>query len=325
MLQRLVFLVVALGALTLPATAQRGGRSGPIDKDKLCDDVVRANQSIKFRGVQVITFQFSRDGKSETRKIKELVVRDGAKSRSEQIMDDDAPGSISVDDGKYRLQFDPKNNVINKSPSLQHQNSERLEMLMRDRRSEYEINVSESGKVADYPTYLIELKDKRGFQHRIWVDRRGKAILKREMNGPDPNRGVSFVFTTFRYLRSVEASEFTINKPGVKVLEPLDRLIAAAKKVEYQPYRVVGDSKFQLYESFGFSAGGDDYLRSTYSDGRMVLSLVQVRGELDESKLRLRGQESYTIHVWKKDGYAFALIGSLTSSELERLAKLVRR
>jgi len=321
MVSRGLSLFIVLAA-ACAASAQSSRGNWQVDKDRLCDDVVRVNQAVRYRGVRLVVFRFVRDGKPQSNTIKELVLRDGVKSRTEQILDDDKPGSIAVDDGRFRLHYDPKNNVINKSPSLQHQNSARLEMLMRERRGEYDISVREGDRVADYSTYLITVKDKRGFEHRLWVDRRGKAILKREVQGPEANQGVSFTFTTFRYLRSVEPSEFTIDKPGVKILEPIDRLVAAASKLELRPYRIVGDPKFQLYESFGLDRRGEKSLRSTYGDGKVVVSLVQVQGDLDPEKLK---KEGLTVHVWKKDGYAFALMGSLTASELERLAKLVRR
>jgi hypothetical protein len=155
------------------------------------------------------------------------------------------------------------------------------------------------------------------------VERDKKAILKREFRFADSEAGSSWEYKTFNYLSTVSPTEFTINKPGVKVLEPLDRLRAAVSRLQFGTYRIQGDTPFKLYDASVLEVKETKFLRSSYSDGVRVVSLFQVRGEIDKSKLNRR--EDFTVHVWKKDDYSFALVGSLTAQELERLARLVRR
>ncbi len=318
-----VLALVAASGLTL---AQRGGSPLP-DQTTLLDAVIKANLSLKCRGIRVVTFKFERDGKGSTRQFKEWIVMDGEKIRTEYTGDERLAGQIAVDNGKDRLHYLPKENVINKSPSLQHQNSGRLEMLMGEKRKEYTITVAEGGKVCEYSTFLITLKSTRGFTHRIWVDKRGKAILKRDFVGPDPNRGTSFEFERFDYRDRIDSGEFKIMKPGATVLEPIDRLALAAKKVEYSSYAISGDPNFKLYEAGSFEAGSEKVmvLRSIYGDGKTVVTLHQFRGAIDPERLKGREAVRTRFHNWKEDGYNFVLVGDLPASELERLAKLVRR
>ena len=323
----LVLTLLASGSVSGLARGreQAGGQEGQSFQDRLLQDVLDSNGRLRCKGVRHITFRMVRDGKPETRTVYENVVRDGPRSRTEYSGSDEIAGQIAVDDGKFRWHYLPKENVINKSPSLQHQNSERLDMLMRERRAEYKVTVSDGGSVAGYPTFLITLTSDRGTEHKIWVEKSRKAILKREINGPDKNRGMSYYFESFEYRRHIEGENFVINKPGATVLEPKDRLALAAKKVTYSPYAIVGDASFELYESSSFVVDGKSVLRSTYGDGRTVVTLVQVKGPIDEQRLKGREGARINVHVWQADGYNFALVGDLPVPELERLAKLVRR
>jgi outer membrane lipoprotein-sorting protein len=320
---RALFLVLLAANATF-ALGQRGGRVAEW-QDDLLQEVLDTNGNLRCKGIRKVTFRFVRDGKPGTNSFTEVIVRDGQKSRTEYTGNSTFEGQIAVDDGRNRSHYFPKENVIHRGPSLQHQNSERLDMLMRERRAEYTVTVGDGGRVADYNTWLITLKSESGREHKIWVERSRKAILKRELSGPEKDRGMSYYFESFEYKRRVDDDEFKISKPGAKVLDPEDRLALAAKKVDYAPFTISGDSKFKLYESSSFEVNGSKVLRSTFSDGRLVVTLHQVRGSIDAERLKGRDKDRVRVHVWRLDGYNFALVGDLPAQELERLAKLVRR
>jgi outer membrane lipoprotein-sorting protein len=295
------------------------------EKGALLDAVLDANLKLKCKGMRVITFRFERDGKQTIKRVKEYVVMDGEKIRTE-FASDEMKGQIAVDDGRFRFHYFPKDNVIHRSPSWQHQNTSRLEVLVNDRRKDYEIAVAEGGTIYRMPTYLITMKNPKGFSHKIWVEKRGKAILKREFQGPDANRGTSYEYESFEYRRRIDSDEFKIEKPGVTVLDPTDRLALAAKKVEYAPY-VISDARFKLYEVGTFEAteAKIKVLRSTYGDGKTVVTLHQFRGAMDTSRWGGREPGRMLTRAWREGGYNFVLVGDLTASELERLAGLLRR
>lgn len=311
-------------ALTFAALASSAFTQLP-NSDALLEQVVQANLALKCKGIRAVTWKYvGRDGKPGQMQFREVIVRDGKRIRTEYVGNTDLAGQIAIDDGTNRLHYYPKENAIHKSPSLLNQDSQRLEMLMQERRKDYKVTIADGGKVATYPTYLITLKSEKGFTHKVWVERRGKAILKREMSGPDPNRGSAFEFESFEYRRRIESENFQINKSDATVLDPLDRLALFAKKVEYTPYAISGDQKFVLYEAGSFETPREKakVLRSTYGDGKRVLTLFQFRGSIEPDRLKGR----FTgVRAWKEDGYNFVLVGDLTSDELERLAKLVRR
>lgn len=295
------------------------------EKGALLDAVLDANLTLKCKGMRVISFRFEKDGKQSVRRVKEYVVMDGEKIRTE-FASDEMKGQIAVDDGRFRFHYFPKDNVIHRSPSWQHQNASRLEVLVNDRRKDYEIDLAEGGRVGDYSTYLVTMKNQKGFTHKIWVEKRGKAILKREFQGPDPNRGTSYEYETFEYRRRIDSDEFKIVKPGASVLDPVDRLALAAKKVEYASY-VINDSRFKLYEVGTFEAteAKIKVLRSTYGDGKTVVTLHQFRGAMDTSRWGGREPGRMLTRVWKEGGYNFVLVGDVPATELERLAGLLRR
>ncbi|HXH60166.1 MAG TPA: hypothetical protein VNI20_02280 [Fimbriimonadaceae bacterium] len=254
----------------------------------------------------------------------ENIVRDGEKIRTEYVGQGESAGQIAVDDGTWRLQYLPDKNEINKMPSLTRQNSERLEDLIHSVRDHFTIDIKPGKKIADYETLEITMTSDRGFEHKLWVEKRDKAILKREFRGPDQRVGMSYEFQQFKYLKTVDPSEFTINKPGAKVVEPIDRLNSAAAKYGITPYKIVGTG-FMLSDSFGFeSKDGRKGVRSTYGDGRKILTLVQVLGDIQESRLTRPG-DRFNFFVWPDGDYKFALIGDFPKDELKRLSGFVRR
>lgn len=315
-----VFWIFLIFGLTIVSSAQLR-----IDSDRLLDEVLKANGTLRFRGLRSVTFRSMREGQRQERKIIELIVRDGNKSRTEYSGDESVAGQIAVDDGINRYQYLPKDNIINKMPSLQTQTGGRLEFMFQLRRKEFKVLVREGGKVADLPTLQIEMVGNTGQIHRIWVEKHGKAILKREMSGGEPDRGMSYEFQTFAYQASVPHSEFVINKPGAKVIDPLDRLMSAAKKIGVEPYTIKSQSGFVLFDARGFQRDDKSVLRSSYGNGRTLISLVQVRGELNQERLLGQGERKVRFYIWSDSPYNFAILGDLPPEELTRLAGFVRR
>ncbi len=316
---RSLLVLVASASLFALSFGQGGGR----DPDRLLDEVLKANQTLRFRGLRIVTFRSNREGNPKERQITELIVRDGRRSRTEYSGDDEMAGQIAVDDGVNRLQYLPMENVINRSPSLQNESGGRLESLLRARRKEFTVRVTEGVRVADHPTLMIELVGKEGNTHRIWVEKRGKAILKREVGGSSSDRGMSYEFQTFQYQPNVANSEFVIDKPGARVVGPEERLASNAKKIGVEPQGLAPNSGFMLFDSRGFMVGPKAILRSTYGNGKISVTLVQVKGELDQERLVERENRRIRIHVWRAGPYYFSLLGDLTPEDLHHLAGLV--
>lgn len=176
---------------------------------------------------------------------------------------------------------------------------------------------------------MILIKGGASFEHRLWVDNVGKAILKHEMGAPGSTWGLSWEFRRFRYVSTVDPGEFKIDIPGAKIIGPDDRLKAAAEKVKMRPYRLASSSKFSLHTGIGREdeKTGRRVLSSIYDDGRVVLTLVQSSQPLDRGRLTRgrRGRPARTVYLWKIGDFSFALVGSLPEPELKKLSALVRR
>lgn len=313
--------LIALALLALPAFAQRSG--GAPDANRLLDEVLAANRTLKYRGLRIVTFYFVREGVKNERQVTELIVRDGAKSRTEYSGDDETTGQIAVDDGTTRFQYKPKENAIHRMPSLQNETGGRLEQILRERRREFIVRVAPGSMVADHPTFMIELQGKEGVVHRLWVERKGKAILKREISGPNTDRGMAYEFQTFQYLRTVPNSEFVIDKPGARIVDPMSRLLDDARKLGVVAYRLAPKSGFDLFDARGFTVDSKVILRSTYGNGRVVVTLVQVKGDLDRKRLFERQDRRINVHLWRDGVYNLAILGDLPQDDLSRLAGLV--
>lgn len=309
----------------LAASALSLSQPKPQDAERLLADVIRANEGLKCRGLRIVTFTSVHDGKPYMRKLTESIVRDGARSRTEYSGDDDMTGEIAVDDGEFRLQYKPKENVIYRMPSFLSESSERLGALLMKKDRPLNLRVSEGGTVASLPTMLLEVEGGPGFVHRIWIEKKGKAILKREFKGPREDRGMSYEFQTFSYVRQVDPSEFVINKPGARIVGPEERLAILARQVKFEPARLYPNTGFALFDVRVFEKGEGAFLRSSYGNGRQVLTLIQARGELSRERFGRRGEARIQVFTWDAAGYRFALIGEFPLPELERISMLVRK
>ena len=204
-----------------------------------------------------------------------------------------------------------------------------LEQILRGGQPGRTFKVSPGGTVARRKTTMILIKEGPRFEHRLWVDNAGKAILKHEMGSPGGDRGMSWEFRWFRYRTSVDPSDFRIDIPGATTLGPEDRLEAAAKKVNMRPYRLPPNSKFALHTGIGREDKKTHrrVLSSIYGDGRVVVTLVQSSDPLDQDRLSggRNGRSARSVYLWKLDEFSFALVGNLPRAELKRLSALVRR
>ena len=200
---------------------------------------------------------------------------------------------------------------------------------MRDNRANYRISVKDGGQVAGYDTHLIEITGSVGSVQKLWVDKKGLGILKRDTGTNSHGQGMYYEYSRFKYLSVIDPKEFSIDKPNAKVLKPEDRLKLYAKDLGYVPYKLVAD-KFRLNGARIQESGSEGSERKAlvgfYADGHVFLSLMQRNGEFDVERLR-RGSEGrrFQVHVWEQDGYHFILMGDLPLSELKRLSKLVRQ
>ncbi|MCH8979602.1 MAG: hypothetical protein IH945_10235 [Armatimonadetes bacterium] len=329
MVVRKALLAAALATIAMSAAAQRSPRSAQ-SHAQLFDAVLKADKKLKCRGMRIVVRRFVRDGKPQTVRYAESIWRDGPRRRTEYYSRDneDIDGQIAVDDGRLRSHYRPRDNVIHQRPSLMRQRGQWLEQMLRGGQPGRTFKVSPGGTVARRETTMILIKEGPSFEHRLWVDNAGKAILKHEMGSPGGDRGMSWEFRWFRYRTSVDPSDFRIDVPGATTLGPEDRLEAAAKKVKMRAYRLPSSSNFALHTGIGRKddATGRRVLSSIYGDGRTVVTLIQASQPLDQDRLRggRNGRSARTVFLWKLDGFSFALVGSLPPPELKRLSTLVR-
>lgn len=323
-------LAAALAAIAVSAAAQRAPRPAQ-SHAQLFDAVLKADKKLKCRGMRIVVRRFVRDGKPKTVRYSESIWRDGPRRRTEYYSreNEDIDGQIAVDDGRLRSHYYPKDNVIHQRPSLMRQRGQWLEQILRGGQPGRTFEVSSGGTVARRDTTLILIRGGPSFEHRLWVDNAGKAILKHEMGAPGSTRGMTWYFRWFRYRSSVDPSDFRIDVPDATTIGPEDRLKVAAEKVKMRPYRLPPGSKFALHTGIGREDGttGRRVLSSIYGDGRVVVTLIQSSQPLDQSRLMggRNGRSARSVFLWKLDGLSFALVGNLPPPELESLSKLVSR
>lgn len=313
---------VATTLLALSAWAQRGPGGGRPDLPPVLAKAFRAAFKLTYSGERVLSFRRGPDRSRHT----EYILKQGPRIRITFPVDSPMAGQVVVENGRERQHFFPSTNEIHVGPAMLDDSFNKLSMFFnKDRDEKPKVSVSPGETIAGQKTSVVALEDSRGhvFQ-RLWIDDRTGLILKRELY--DSVGGVVgfFEFTKVNYNPDVRPDDFVIQRANaVRVTaEDLARrlmrengMVAAFLK-EDRGIKLIASRQLRRVENARV-------MILTYETGRAPLSLVQVVGKFEPSRLdRLTGKQ-FNSYSWQMNGRTFVLIGDMEVSELKRLSSRV--
>lgn len=326
-----LLLVLCLAA-TVPAGAQRkpGQGEGP---PQIMRRVFEMRSKVKFVGVRFVQHV----DRGAQRVVKEKLSRDGVRIRIETI-DGPLAGQIAVEDNETRRVWSPRENTIREMPARESEFFMRLGKMgghstegrgrpegnNRPPQERPKPSESDGGLVAGVPTRLLELKTSEGkVINQTWIDPVHGVILKFQNFDRSGKRNGYLEFKSIKFDTPIAASQFTISKPGARIVTPADELKQFAHELGFKPYRLPQSSGWRLVSVRKMEPKGTKVLMEVYRNQRSQVSLFVLQGNLDAERLKsLQGGRTNT-HVWDRDGVRMALIGNLNLEGLRRLAQAV--
>lgn len=321
------FVLLLCGALSEAQPKQQAFRPEP---PALLKKVFSLRDKAKFVGVRVL--QFVEQG--EKRIVTEKISRDGGRVRIE-VLDGPQKGQISVEDEQTRRVWSPQSNEIREMPAREAEFLHRL-LRMGGGRPEGrpgqgrpmegppQFVESEGGRICGVATRLLETKSQSGrVVNQAWIDPQHGLVLKFQTLEGTGKRNGYLEFTSIRFVPSLPASTFLIDKPGARVVTLDEELRKAARDIGFKPLKLQVGSGWKLVNVRKMEPGGKKVLMQVYRNQQMQVSLFQMEGKVDSERLKHLQGRRMTSHVWDQSGYRLVLIGNVPAEGLKRLASTV--
>lgn len=297
-----------------------------LDLPYLLKRAVEVGPRLRYAGTRVIEFKRG----SQRNSHKEFVVKDGSKIRITFPSDSDFAGQVIIENGDAREHYFPSRNEIEVLASRREETLTRMVTLMsRGRKGgdKPKFDVGDSETVAGRRCTPVAICDPRGNALvRFWIDQRTAMVLKRELY--DPAGGVvgSQEFQSIDYRPRIRQDDFQLPMRISGATRLSQEMIARRLMKEKGMMEVFlpSDGDYKLEGSRAFGNSEKPTLMLFYRGPEGPLTLHQVDGEVDESKLRRNVPDDLNVYTWKTRGRTFALIGKLGVDDLKRLAAKIR-
>ncbi|MCH7905130.1 MAG: hypothetical protein IH944_11295 [Armatimonadetes bacterium] len=322
----LSILLLVASLATLQAQRRDRPQRPPQDSKQFLRDVVAASGRLKYHGHRVMNVR--------GREYREGIWRSGARFRIEYFSDDkDVDGQILVNDGTNQWHYFKKENLIHKTPAWTD-NRFRF-VLDAIARPGPAPTIVAGERIAGKRTWLIVVGQPgpESAVHRLWVERRHKAVLKRETQFGDRVR-MRWEFKSFSYHSEVSPEYFVLEIEGARIVTPREILINLSAEAKLGAFELSAGSGFLMYRARRVKSGDDQIgIASHYSDGRRFLILSVSNKPHGPRRERTRTPPSgnrpprpeINRYTWKVGSYYLLIVGSAPVDELRRLAGTVRR
>lgn len=269
---------------------------------------------LRYSGTRIVEFKNGPDRERHT----EFVISDGPRSRVEFPPGSPYAGQVIVETPKERRLFNPAANELRVLPPRREEVFGRL-AGMANRRVSFKQELG--GAVAGFSTQLVSVADPRGnVIQKLWIDPQSGMVLKRELYDRGGALQGFFEYSKVNLNPVLNATEFKLQPKGARLVTPeiiLNRLI---KRGSYRDVRLT-DPTYRLDSSRVQNLAGESVLVQLYVGEGHRISLYQFRRQIDAAKLDQQATGALNTYSWQQGGSTFALIGDLTDTELQSLAR----
>lgn len=314
------WIVLGLAGLSLaqPAPGPRRGAGVLQEVPPVLRKMLMSARTLKYSGTRVVTVKRGADRETHT----ELVLRDGPRMRIEFPQGSPQHGQVIIEAGRERFHYFPDRNEIHKMPSRLDDGAERIIMFLRDKSAEVKISGSRGGLIADMPTELITMADKRGNPvQRLWIHPRSGLLLKRELIDPLGTVVGSFEFESVNLNPEIKPEDFQVRRQGAKIVTPIDTLRRMSREMGLE-VRMLPEGKYTLESARIMRAERSAILVQTYQSPSGPLSFFATKMSINAERFRrLASRDSFRSFSWQRDGVTYALVGNESEETLKGLAR----
>lgn len=254
----------------------------------------------------------------------EIVYREGERTRVEFPDGSPYAGQIIVETAKERRHYMPDRNVILELPPRREENYDRLVGLAR-RAAEKRITISEEPgeKVAGLFTQQIVVHDQANVVvQRLFIEPRSGVVLKRQVFDSNGSQIGYFQFNQINLSPgSYDPALFRLDRPGARVVTPVDSLRDIAAHEGFEPVIFVAGTGYHLEGARVEKIKGERVLIESFGSKRGRLTLFELKKTVSPDKMQQFAHGELQVYSWQKSGKTFVLIAPRTQEDLGRLAQ----
>lgn len=304
---------------TLPLLAQ--DKPAPQNLSPILKRAMQAYKSLRYTGTRVVEFKFGPDKRRHT----EYVIRDGRNSRVEFPSGSEFAGQVIVETGDKRYHYFPDLKEIHVQPARRDEAFGRVFKLFGRGGRYLRFSSAPGSIVAGMRTEQVVVTGVEGnVVQRVHVDPRSGLILKLELFDRTGVPVGGYEFSQVNLNPAInQRSLGPLFVKGAKLIGARELAIRIAKEGGFLPATIPDGNGLQLEHSRVVDVGGVSVLAQVYSGRRGRVSLFQLKGDVEQSRLRriARDRGSFNTFSWEFQGRNFVLVGELDPAELQGLAK----
>lgn len=249
----------------------------------------------------------------------ELVTVDRDRSRVEFLGKNGQTNQILIEMAGERYQFAPKAKEVHKSTKRIEAGLLSRPLLKKGAKRQL-FTLVPGGIVAGRNTQLLSLTNLKGVViQRNWIDPESGVILKREISSPMGVYLGGFEFNEINYAPNLDASTFDPTFGGAKVVTLEEIAARNARKLGLRPLLFNGTAYSLESSKVVKSPMGASFLSYLFNGSKGKFSLIQIRGPLDESKVRQFAQ-GYSVYQFTAGAETIAIVGDMPEAALKDIA-----
>ncbi|MBI5705696.1 MAG: hypothetical protein HZC36_01775 [Armatimonadetes bacterium] len=306
----------------------RGGNQhvdfSKLDLPPLLKRAIENGSKLRFSGTRVVEFKRGSERRTHT----EYIWKDGTRLRITFPADSEFAGQIIVEDENSREHYFPgKNEIEVMAPRREETLTRMIGFMARPGSPSPKFVTGDSETVASQRCTPIAICDPKGNAFaRFWIEPRTGMVLKRELY--DPAGGVvgslSFTAVSFRFRPRPGDFDLPMKITGATRLTPEMLARRLMKEKGMIEVFLPADEGFKLEGSRLLGSREKPTLMLFYRGEKGHLTLHQVEGNVDLSRLRGMAGRDLRVYAWQARGRTFALMGQIGEDELKRLAGRIR-
>lgn len=307
--------LIAVAVLAPFSLAQDGEKRMP----PVVLKALAAARNLRYSGTRTVSF---REG-TERRSHVELILKDGPRSRIWFPTDSPNYGQVIIENGPKRVQYMPGSDKIIESPSRGDDALRRLAATIKNA-ARFRIEVAKGDRIAGFQTQRADMTDRKGNRlQSLWIEPRSGMVLKRELYDRVGAVEGSFEFSTINFNPKIAPRDFEINR-NAKLVRLAQQLKDLCLEHGFEPMVLSKASAYALHSVRVINPKGRLLmLMQAYSGPRGVVTLFQVKGDVNPVRLEKLARGKTSAYSWKRAGKSLVLVGEIDRSELEKLSGLV--
>ncbi len=279
---------------------------------------IQAQPTIRYTGTYTVEF---RQVQPPVRH-QEYITRDGGRYRIDFPTDSKFSGQVIIEDETVRLYYHPNTNEILQLPPRHGEAWDKVAVLAVD--PKIRLSVTAGEQIAGHKTDQVVVSDLSGnVVQRLFIEPGSGIIMKRQLFDMVGSPAGYFEFSSIDLNPKIDPSIFKIQRKDAKLITPLMQLQRVCQRRGFSYRFLTTGTGFQLEGVNGRKFAGIEGLVQTYLNGKVRLSVYQLKAPIDPDRLKQQAGPNQKFFSFQSAGETIVLIGNMPEKNLEHLGALL--